>query len=117
MSKEEFAILAEKYMDTIYRVAYSWTKNPDDANDVTQDVLIQLYKTTREFESACSASFLLYRCLTGGLELRKFPVSWWEQQPLHVDKEQESLYQNMMSEIYNLWSTIFLKTKYYEMTG
>lgn len=51
MSKEEFAIFAEKYMDTIYRVAYSWTKNSDDANDVTQDVLIQLYKTTKEFES------------------------------------------------------------------
>lgn len=51
MSKEEFTAFAAKYMDTIYRVAYSWTKNPDDANDVTQDVLIQLYKTTREFES------------------------------------------------------------------
>lgn len=51
MSKEEFAVIAEKYMDTIYRVAYSWTKNPDDANDVTQDVLIQLFRTTKEFES------------------------------------------------------------------
>ena len=51
MSKEEFTAFAEKYMDTIYRVAYSWTKNSDDANDVTQDVLLQLYKTTKEFES------------------------------------------------------------------
>ena len=51
MSKEELAAIAEKYMDTIYRVAYSWTRNSHDANDVTQDVLIQLYKTTREFES------------------------------------------------------------------
>ncbi|MEZ3437128.1 MAG: sigma-70 family RNA polymerase sigma factor [Lachnospiraceae bacterium] len=51
MSKEEFTALAARYMDTIYRVAYSWTKNPDDANDVTQDVLIQLYKTQKEFES------------------------------------------------------------------
>ena len=51
MSNEEFATFAEKYMDTIYRVAYSWTKNTDDANDVTQDVLIQLYRTTKEFES------------------------------------------------------------------
>lgn len=51
MSKEKFAAFAEKYMDMIYRVAYSWTKNSHDANDVTQDVLIQLYKTTKEFES------------------------------------------------------------------
>lgn len=51
MSKEEFATFAEKYMDTIYRVAYSWTKNPDDANDITQEVLIKLYKTSRKFDS------------------------------------------------------------------
>lgn len=51
MLREEFTVFAEKYMDTIYRVAYSWTKNSDDANDVTQDVLIQLYKTTKKFES------------------------------------------------------------------
>lgn len=51
MSKEEFTAFAEKYMDMIYRLAYSWTKNSHDANDVTQDVLIQLYKTTKDFES------------------------------------------------------------------
>lgn len=51
MLKEEFVIFAEKYMDMIYRIAYSWTKNSHDANDVTQDVLIQLYKTTKVFET------------------------------------------------------------------
>lgn len=51
MLKEKLETLAEKYMDMIYRVAYSWTKNSDDANDVTQDVLIKLYKTNEEFES------------------------------------------------------------------
>ena len=43
--------LQKKYMDTVFRVAYSWLKNPDDANDVTQDVLIELYKTGKAFES------------------------------------------------------------------
>ena len=46
-SNEAFAQNAEKYMDTVFRVAYGWLKNPDDANDVTQDVLIELYKTDR----------------------------------------------------------------------
>ena len=41
-SNEAFAQNAEKYMDTVFRVAYGWLKNPDDANDVTQDVLIEL---------------------------------------------------------------------------
>ncbi|MDO5155756.1 MAG: RNA polymerase sigma factor [Eubacteriales bacterium] len=51
MKKETFEKLAQTYMDMIYRVAYSWTKNAEDANDVTQDVLIQLFKTDKEFES------------------------------------------------------------------
>lgn len=50
-SNEAFAQNAEKYMDTVFRVAYGWLKNPDDANDVTQDVLIELYKTGKAFES------------------------------------------------------------------
>ena len=50
-SNEAFAQNAEKYMDTVFRVAYGWLKNPDDANDVTQDVLIELYKTEKAFES------------------------------------------------------------------
>lgn len=50
-SNEAFAQNAEKYMDTVFRVAYGWLKNPDDANDVTQDVLIELYKTDKAFES------------------------------------------------------------------
>lgn len=51
MSKEEFEKIAEKYMDTLYRVAYSWLKNQHDANDVTQIVLLKLYKTQKSFES------------------------------------------------------------------
>lgn len=34
-SNEAFAQNAEKYMDTVFRVAYGWLKNPDDANDAT----------------------------------------------------------------------------------
>lgn len=51
MTKDTFEKTAQLYMDMIYRVAYSWTKNSEDANDVTQDVLIQLFKTDKEFES------------------------------------------------------------------
>ena len=52
-SNEAFAQNAEKYMDTVFRVAYGWLKNPDDANDVTQDVLIELYKTDKAFVILC----------------------------------------------------------------
>ena len=51
MSEKEFTEAAVRYMDMIFRVAYSRLGNPDDANDVTQDVLVKLYKTEKEFES------------------------------------------------------------------
>ena len=50
-SNEAFARIAREYMDTVYRVAYGWLKSPDDANDVAQDVLLELYKTDKVFES------------------------------------------------------------------
>src|SRR3712207_2732729 len=51
MDNLAFGEAARRYMDTIYRISYSWLKNSDDANDVTQDVLMKLYKTDKEFES------------------------------------------------------------------
>ncbi len=51
IDNKAFAETAERYMDTVYRVAYSWLKDPDDANDVTQDALLELYKTDKAFES------------------------------------------------------------------
>ena len=30
LSNEAFAQIAEKYMDTVFRVAYGWLKNPDE---------------------------------------------------------------------------------------
>ena len=50
-SEEEFTETAVRYMDMIYRIAYSRLGDPDDANDITQDVLVKLYKTDKECES------------------------------------------------------------------
>ena len=51
MTEQQFSPLAERYMDTVFRVAYSYLRSPADADDVTQDVLLQLYKTDKAFES------------------------------------------------------------------
>ena len=48
---ENFPHLVQRYKDTIFRLAYSYTKNHFDADDVTQNVLLQLYKTDKAFES------------------------------------------------------------------
>ena len=51
MTDQQFVPLAQRYMDTIFRIAYSYLRSQTDADDVTQDVLIQLYKTDTAFES------------------------------------------------------------------
>ena len=50
-TNENFPHLVHRYQDAIFRLAYSYTKNHFDADDVTQNVLLQLYKTDKAFES------------------------------------------------------------------
>ena len=47
----QFNAYAAKYMDTVFRLAFSWLKSPADADDVTQNVLLSLYRTDYQFES------------------------------------------------------------------
>ena len=51
LTDTQFSEYAQKYIDTVYRVAFSMLKNPHDADDVTQDVFLKLYTTRVEFQS------------------------------------------------------------------
>lgn len=47
MSREELERLISLYRRTIYRVALNYVKNPQDAEDISQDAFVKLY-TCRE---------------------------------------------------------------------
>ena len=51
LTETEFSEYVEKYIDTVYRVAFSMLKNPHDADDVTQGVFLKLYTARGEFQS------------------------------------------------------------------
>ena len=51
LTKERFTQAAQKYMDMIFRVAFSYLKSREDADDATQNVLLALYKTDKTFEN------------------------------------------------------------------
>ncbi len=81
LSDEHFEALAAKYIDTVYAVAFSALKNRADAEDVTQDVLIQLYKTDKEFESHSHLKNWLIRVTVN--QCRKvFRAPWRRAEPL-----------------------------------
>ena len=48
---EQFTAYAQMYMDTIFRVAFNYLKSRTDADDITQNVLIKLYRAKKTFES------------------------------------------------------------------
>ncbi len=41
----------ERHADNIYRLCYSYTKNPEDARDALQNTFVKLMKTEKEFDS------------------------------------------------------------------
>lgn len=81
MTKEEFTCLAQKYMDTVFRVVMNYLKNKTDADDVTQNVLLKLYKSDMHFESeAHIKNWLIRVTLNECKNLLRFP--WQKHVPL-----------------------------------
>ena len=48
---EQFTQIAQRHMDTVFRVAFSWLKSRADADDITQNVLLKLYRYDGTFEN------------------------------------------------------------------
>lgn len=50
-TNESFACAVRDHKDTVFRVAFSYMKNPDDAEDITQNVFLKLFQCRTAFES------------------------------------------------------------------
>lgn len=61
MTDQQFTPLAQRYMDTIFRLAFHYTKSQAEADDITQEVLLKLYRADKEFESEDHVKYWLLR--------------------------------------------------------
>ncbi len=75
LTRERFTQLAQAYMDTVFRVAFSYLKSREDADDVVQNALLALYRTDRDFESDEHVKAWLIRVAAN--ESRKLLRSPW----------------------------------------
>ena len=75
LSEEQFTSLAKTHMDMIFRLAFGYLKSRADADDVTQTVLLRLYKTDKAFESDAHVKHWLLRVTVN--ECRKLWRSPW----------------------------------------
>lgn len=51
MYQYSYSEIADKYIDTVYRLALSRTKSREHAEDISQDVFVKLLSNTKKFES------------------------------------------------------------------
>ena len=51
MNKEEFESCYNRHFDFVYRLSFTYVKNPADAEDVAQETFVRLYRQ----EGACQA--------------------------------------------------------------
>lgn len=56
-----FRVLVERYQDRVYAMAYRFTGCPHEANDLAQDIFIQIYEHIRDFQGRSSLSSWIYR--------------------------------------------------------
>lgn len=61
MTQEEFIPLAERYKDTVYRIALNYYGSPYDADDTVQDVMLKLFQRKESFESEEHARYWIIR--------------------------------------------------------
>lgn len=51
LNDEQFTRLVRRYIDTVFRVALNYLRNPADADDITQNVFEKLLREKKCFES------------------------------------------------------------------
>ena len=85
MTQEEFSRAARTYGDTIYRVALHALKNPADAEDVMQTVLLKLFEEKKSFESEEHRKHWLLRVAVN--ESRRLLRSFWRSRAVPLDEQ------------------------------
>ena len=63
-SEAAFRTLVERYQDRIYRTVLSLLRSPEEAEDVAQEVFVEVYQTIGHFRGEAALSTWLYRVAT-----------------------------------------------------
>ena len=63
-SEAAFRTLVARYQDRVYRTALALLRSPEEAEDVAQEVFVEVYQTIGRFRGDASLSTWLYRLAT-----------------------------------------------------
>ena len=104
MTNEQFIRAVRTHTDTVYRVALNCMKNPHNAEDITQEVFLRLYRTARPPEGEEHTKAWLIRVTIN--ECRRVLASPWSkilpledymQTPQFSDDDKSETYEAVMA--------------------
>jgi RNA polymerase sigma-70 factor (ECF subfamily) len=74
--KRKFRMLVEQYQQMVFRTCMGFLHNKDDADDLTQEVFIQVYQSLKRFKGDSAFSTWLYRIAVNASlnKIRKSPL-------------------------------------------
>ena len=61
MTEREFTSAAEHHLDMVYRIALNWFRNPADAEDAAQTVMLRLWQSGQSFPEDSQLRYWLVR--------------------------------------------------------
>lgn len=103
MTEREYNMAAEQYLDMVYRIALNWFRNPADAEDAAQDVMLRLWRTDTDFQDGDHLRHWLARVAVN--ECKRISRNPWRVrraaledcgEPVFDDREKRELYQAVM---------------------
>lgn len=87
--EEEFRYLFNLFKNDIYRLAYSYTGDYGDADDVTQAVFIKLYKRIDKFDSDINVKKWLIKVTIN--ECKTLFLSTWKRRIVPLTEKEENI--------------------------
>ena len=106
MNESRFTALAEQYMDMVYRIALNASGSAADAENVTQNVMMRLYRADPDFESEEHARRWLIRVAVN--ESKRFMGLPWKkreaslEEALNASAEAEGLQKSLLKKVAGL---------------
>ena len=71
MDQDELLTLFDRYHNTVYRLALSFTRSVPDAEDITQDVFLKLLDKAPLLPPGCEKAYLMQMCVNACRDLRR----------------------------------------------
>ena len=109
MTNEQFTCLAQRYIDTVYRVALNYIKSPSDADDITQNVFLKLLQEKKAFENDDHVKHWLIRVTVN--ECKNLVRSrWWKAESIEEYASQLAFDNQAQSDLF--YTVMALPRKY-----